>query len=199
MIVIKYGGSLMDYKAAEKKILKNIKNLARNDSVIVVHGGGKEITAALAKSKIQTNFINGLRYTDNKSIKIVEKVLERIQSRIAKKLNNATTIKKVVIASRVKKLGYVGKYLTANLPKIKDVLNKGKIAVISPVGKSKKGEILNLNADEVAAGLAVQLKTEKLVFFTDVEGVLNNSKKTIPTINCRYIADLIKNRSLPEE
>lgn len=191
MIVIKYGGSLMDDKSAEKKILKNIKKFAEKNTVIVVHGGGKEITNELKKSKIETKFVHGLRYTDGKSIKIVEKVLENIQAQLVKKLKNAIAIKKAVIGKRVEELGYVGKFTSVKFLEIEKVLEKGKIAVISPVGKNKSGQILNFNADEVAGGIAAQVKAKKLIFFTDVKGVLDEDKKTIPVINVSQITDLI--------
>ncbi|MBI5573473.1 MAG: acetylglutamate kinase [Elusimicrobia bacterium] len=191
MIVIKYGGSLMDDKSAEKKIIKNIKQFAKKNPVVVVHGGGKEITNALKKSKIETKFVHGLRYTDVKSIKIVEKVLENIQDKLVKKLKNAVAIKKVVIGKRVKELGYVGKFTSAKLLEIEKVLKKNKIAVISPVGKNKAGQILNFNADEVAGGIAAQVKAKKLIFFTDVPGVLDVQKKTISVIKIGNIKKLI--------
>lgn len=181
----------MDDKSAEKKILKNIKKIAEKNPVIVVHGGGKGITNALKKSKIETKFINGLRYTGGRSIKIVEKVLENIQDKLAKKLKNAVAIKKAVVGDRVKKLGYVGKFTSAKLSEIEKVLEKGKIAVMSPVGKNKSGQILNFNADEVAGGVAARVKAKKLIFFTDVPGVLDGNKKTIPVINTSQITNLI--------
>src|SRR3989339_323551 len=98
VIVIKYGGSLMDDRNAEKAVLENI------------------------------------------------------QRRIAKELKNAVVIKKAVIGKRLKELGYVGKFTNAEISKINEVLNKKKIAVISPVGKSKDGQILNFNADDIAEG-----------------------------------------------
>ncbi|MFH1540530.1 MAG: acetylglutamate kinase [Elusimicrobiota bacterium] len=192
LIVIKYGGSLMDNKSAEKKILKTINKFAEKKSVIVVHGGGKEITIALKKSKIETKFINGLRYTNKKSIKIVEKVLENIQKRIAKKIKNAVATKKVIVGKRIKKLGYVGKFVFINSPKIKKYLSKNKTIILSSVGQTKTGQILNLNADEVASGCASFLKAEKLIFFTDVKGVLDNDEKTIPVIKIKNIKNLIK-------
>lgn len=181
----------MDDKSAEKKIIKNIKKFAKENSVIVVHGGGKEITNALKKSKIETKFVHGLRYTDAKSIKIAEKVLENIQDKLAKKLKNAVAIKKAVTGKRVKELGYVGKFISAKILEIEKVLKKGKIAVISPVGKNKNGQILNFNADEVAGGLAAQVKAKKLIFFTDVRGVLGDKKKTIASIKTGDIKKLI--------
>ncbi|MDO8734965.1 MAG: acetylglutamate kinase, partial [Elusimicrobiota bacterium] len=159
--------------------------------IIVVHGGGKEITNAIKKSKIETKFVHGLRYTGGKSIKIVEKVLENIQDKLAKKLKNAVAIKKAVIGKRVRELGYVGKFTSAKILEIETVLKKGKIAVISPVGKNKSGQILNFNADEVAGGIAAQVKAKKLIFFTDVPGILDENKKTIPVINILQITNLI--------
>lgn len=194
LIVIKYGGSLMNDKSAEKKILKNIKKIAQKNSVIVVHGGGKEITDTLKKSKIEARFVDGLRYTDVKSIKIVEDVLENIQERIAKKLKNAIAIKKAAVGIRVKELGYVGSFISAKIPKIKKALSKGKIVVLSSVGKTKSGQVLNFNADEVAGGVASLLKAEKLIFFTDVKGVLDNNKKVIPTIKIENIKNLIRKK-----
>ncbi|MDD5687741.1 MAG: acetylglutamate kinase [Elusimicrobia bacterium] len=191
IVVIKYGGSLLDDKNAEKIILKNIINYAKNNSVIVVHGGGKEISNALGKANIEVKFINGLRYTGKKAINIVENVLENIQYRIAKKLNNAVAIKKVVIGKRIKELGHVGRFVSAKIPEIQKVLSDKKIAVISPVGKTITGQILNLNADEVAGGVASNIKAQKLLFFTDVKGVLDNNKKTIPVIKVLEIKKLI--------
>jgi len=191
LVVIKYGGSLMDAKSVEKKIIKNIKKFAKKNPVIVVPGGGKEITNALKKSKIETKFVHGLRYTDGKSIKIVEKVLENIQDKVVKKLKNALAIKKAVIGERVKKLGYVGKFTSAKFLEIGKVLKKSKIAVVSPVGKNKTGQILNFNADEVAGGIAAQVKAKRLIFFTDVPGVLDKNKKTIPIIKIGNIKKLI--------
>lgn len=181
----------MDAQSAEKKIIKNIKKFAKKNPVIVVHGGGKEITNELRKSKIKTKFVHGLRYTDAKSIKIVEKTLENIQDKLVEKLKTAEAIKKAVIGKRVKELGYVGKFITAKFLEIKTALEKSKIAVISPVGKDKTGQILNFNADEVAGGLAARLKAKKLIFFTDVPGVLDNKGKTITTIKIRDIKNLI--------
>jgi len=181
----------MDDKTAEKKILKNIKKFAKKNPVIVVHGGGKEITNALKKSKIETKFVHGLRYTGGKSIKIVEKVLENIQDKLAKKLKNAVAIKKAVIGERVEELGCVGKFTSAKFLEIEKVLEKGKIAVISPVGKNKSGQILNFNADEVAGGIAAQVKAKKLIFFTDVKGVLDAQKKTITAIKIGSIKKLM--------
>ncbi|OGS45767.1 MAG: acetylglutamate kinase [Elusimicrobia bacterium RIFOXYD2_FULL_34_15] len=191
VIVIKYGGSLMDDRNAEKAVLKNILSISKKNPVIVVHGGGKDITSALKKANIETKFINGFRYTDEKAIKIVEGVLENIQRRIAKELKNAVVIKKAVIGKRLKELGYVGKFTNAEISKINEVLNKKKIAVISPVGKSKDGQILNFNADDIAGCIAAIYKAKKLIFFTDVEGVLNSNKKTIPQIKTPDIKKLI--------
>ena len=132
-----------------------------------------------------------MRYTDGKSIKIVEKVLENIQGKLAKKLKNAVTIKKAVIGERVEELGYVGKFTSVKVLEIEKVLKKGKIAVISPVGKNKRGHILNFNADEVAGGIAAQVKAKKLIFFTDVPGVLDDKKKTITAIKIGDIKKLV--------
>ena len=191
IIVIKYGGSLMDNRITERSILKNIQKFSERNFVVVVHGGGKKITDALRKANIKTKFVNGLRYTDKQSIKIVENVLEKVQSKIAEKLKKAVAVKKVITGKRIKTLGYVGKFVSAEIPEIKRVIARKKIAVISSVGKSKNGYVLNFNADEAAAGIASQLRAKKLIFFTSVKGVLDSNKKTIPVIKVLDIKGLI--------
>lgn len=195
IIVIKYGGSLMDDKVSEKIIFKNIEKLSRKNSVIVVHGGGKEITNALGKAGIETKFINGLRYTDEKAMKIVGRVLGKIQGAIAKQLKSAVAVKKAVIGKRNKALGYVGRFVSAEVLRIKKVIaGEKRIAVISPVGKTPAGQSINLNADDAASGIAVLFKARKLVFFTDVKGVLDKNGKTIPVINTSDIKNLISKK-----
>ncbi|MBN1384533.1 MAG: acetylglutamate kinase [Elusimicrobia bacterium] len=191
IIVVKYGGSLMDNRSAEKKIFKDIKKFSKKNSVIVVHGGGKKITNALEKANIETRFINGLRYTDSRTVKIVERVLEKIQDVIAKQLKNAVAVKKAVIGKRNEMLGYVGRFVSVKLPEVKKVIDRKKIVVISPAGKTPDGQILNLNADEVASGIAIFLKAKKLVFFTDVKGVLDRNGKTISVIKISDIKNLM--------
>ena len=184
----------MDDKNAEKAVLRNVLRFSKKYSVIVVHGGGKDITKALNKANIETKFVNGLRYTDGKAIKIVEKVLESIQIRIAKKLKNAIALKKAFLGVKINSLGYVGRFCCAKVQMINSVIEEGKIAVISPIGKTKKEQILNFNADEVASGIATIYKAKKLIFFTDVKGVLDSNKKTISNIKISDVDNLIKER-----
>ena len=182
----------MDNKASNAKIIKYINKLSVNNSVIVVHGGGKAISKAMENAGIKPRFVNGLRYTCPKSIKIVKNVLEGLQKSIVKKLKNSIAITGISYGKMIKKLGYAGKFEKANTDIILSTLNAGKICVLNCLGRNKKGVWLNMNADDVASGIACSIKADKLIFFTNVSGVLDKNGHTIGTINKRRIEKLIK-------
>jgi len=192
ILVIKYGGSLMDNNKSNEKIIKNIKKLSGKNSVIVVHGGGRAISKAMENAGIKPRFVKGLRYTDAKSVKIVRRVLEGLQKKIVKKLKSSIAITGISYGKRIKKLGYVGKFEKADTGAILSALKDDKICVLNCLGRNKKGVWLNMNADDVASGIACSLKADKLIFFTNVSGVLDKTGRTISTINKRSIEKLIK-------
>jgi acetylglutamate kinase len=181
IIVIKYGGKAMINNELKESVMKDIallKSLGINP--IIVHGGGPEITKEMEKAKLKPKFVNGLRVTDEKTVKIIKKVFSKINNEIRKLLEQfevkAEKVEKCLIAKqKEKKLGLVGKITKVEKSKILKAIKNDKIPVISPLGTGN-GKTYNINADTVATKIAIALKAEKLTIMTDVDGVIENEK-----------------------
>lgn len=179
IVVIKLGGNAMheiEHAIDDIVLLKHI-----GIKPIVVHGGSYEIDKELKKSKITPKFINGLRYTDKVTIKIVQKVFKRINKAIvniikahgAKAINANGLIK---TKQKSPELGLVGEIIDIDRERILKMLKLGFIPVISPLGIGNDKRKYNINADTAASHIAVALHAEKLTILTDVDGVLINGK-----------------------
>ena len=201
IIVIKCGGSvLLDSKLFNQFVedISILNKLCLN--IIIVHGGGKNIKKKLDENKIETRFINGLRVTDEKSIRIVENSLNELNSEIVKKLsekqckvfsiNSKNNIIKVNKISN--ELGYVGNPKVVNHKIIKQLLNNKKIPVIVPMGNGNDNKIYNINADTAAGSIAKSLTSRRLLLMTDVKGVLDKNKKLIPLLNSNFAKKMIE-------
>ena len=201
IIVIKCGGSvLLDSKLFNQFVedISVLNKLCLN--VIIVHGGGKNIKKKLDENKIETRFINGLRVTDEKSIRIVENSLNELNSEIVKKLsekqckvfsiNSKNNIIKVNKISN--ELGYVGNPKVVNHKIIKQLLNNKKIPIIVPMGNGNDNRIYNINADTAAGSIAKSLTSRRLLLMTDVKGVLDKNKKLIPLLNSNFAKKMIE-------
>jgi acetylglutamate kinase len=200
IVVIKYGGSVIDEEVYADSILSDIAFLQHlGISVVVVHGGGKEISNRMRDVGIIPKFINGLRYTDKKTISIVDSVLSKsINPRIIKSLSvrgakaGSLPGKKVlkgkklnaVSTSTGKKedLGFVGDVHQVNRSPILGLLKQGIIPVITPLAAGAGGSVLNINADIAAAKIASEIKATHLVFLSDVNGILEDSQHPDSTI-----------------
>ncbi|MEA3305704.1 MAG: acetylglutamate kinase [Candidatus Omnitrophota bacterium] len=191
VIVVKYGGSALVNKKKRHSVLKDIifMSLAGMKPVIV-HGGGPFINKKLKKLKCGTRFIDGLRVSGEKEVKIIEDVLSRINRRIVREIaalgGNACGLagKKIIKVKRhrkFKELGYVGEIRFIDTGRIKSVYSKDSIPVISPLGTGKDKNIYNINADQASAHVARALAAEKLALLTNVEGVYKdiNNKDTL--------------------
>ncbi len=186
-VVIKYGGSLMvkdDLKPLFAEDIVLLKYVGINP--VIVHGGGKEISKWLQKVGKKSTFIDGLRFTDSETMEITEMVVSgKINNEVVSLLNqaggravgvsgkaaNLFTARKI----RSKKdldLGFVGDITEINESLIHTLCGEGYIPVISPVSSSKNGESLNLNADHVASEIAKSLNAHKLIYLTDINGVM---------------------------
>lgn len=199
--VVKFGGSLTKNKEAQKKFIKDLAQLSKKENIILIHGGGPEINALLEKLNIESKFVNGLRYTDEKTLEVVEMAL----SGKVNKMLTAELIKcgvqsvgisakdgSIAVCQLIKDLGFVGKPVKIN-KKLLDVLMKnGFLPVLSSVGIDKNANAVNINADLLATSVAVSFKASKLIFLTDVAGVLDINKKTIKEIKIKNIDNLIK-------
>ena len=179
IVVIKFGGNAMSEMRHVIEDIVLLKHIGIKP--VVVHGGGPEIDKELKKAKIKIRFINGLRYSDNKTIKIVEKVFLKINHDIVSNLKshgaeaiNAAGVVKV--KQKNPKLGLVGEVKKVDSNKILKIINKGFIPVISPLGIGNGSKHYNINADTAASNIAVALKAEKLTILTNVDGVIINKK-----------------------
>jgi acetylglutamate kinase len=200
IVVIKFGGSLSSNKAAWKKFMSDLSSLVKKNNIVLVHGGGPEVSSWLERLGIATKFVDGLRYTDEASLEVVEMVLsgkvnKTIVSELLKNKINSVGISckdgSVCISTRNDKLGFVGEPCKVNDKLIQVLLKNKFLPVVSSLSINAKGETLNVNADSVAMALAKALKAKRLILLTDVEGVLDSHKKTIRRIRAKEIPGLI--------
>jgi len=185
-IVIKYGGSAVDERGLDPAILEDIMfmNYAGMRPV-VVHGGGPYISKMMKASGVEPRFIGGRRYTDEKSLAIIERALATINGKIVSALKRMGASAFGMSGGengliRVKKmkgdadLGYVGKVTAVDTTVLKRLIRDNIIPVIYPLGRGRDRHLYNVNADDVASEIAVALKAEKFVLLTNVRGVLRD-------------------------
>ena len=179
IVVIKFGGNAM---SEMKPVIEDIVLLKHiGIKPVVVHGGGPEIDKELKKAKIKTRFINGLRHTDDKTMKIVKKVFSKINHDIVSNLKNhgAKAINApgiIKVKQKSPKLGLVGEITKINNNRILKIINNGFIPVISPLGIGNNNKHYNINADTAASHTATALNAEKLTILTNVDGIIINKK-----------------------
>lgn len=185
VVVIKYGGNAMINEHLKEQVMEDIVLLHLiGVKVVVVHGGGPEISELMKKLGKETEFIDGLRVTDKETIDIVQmalagKVNKTLVNLIEMKGGKAMGIsgmdgRLIEAKPQSKKLGYVGKVTKINADPITDLLEKGYIPVISTLGCDKEGNTYNINGDTAAAHIAGALKAKRLIMMTDIAGVLRD-------------------------
>lgn len=185
IIVIKYGGNAMINEKLKDSVMRDIVLLSLiGVKVVLVHGGGPEITDMLKKIGKQTEFVNGLRVTDKETVDIVQMVLTgKINKSLVNLIENKggkamglSGIDGHMIEAKVKdeRLGFVGEITNVNVQPILDVIEKGYIPVVSTVGCDADNNVYNINADTAAAKIAGELKAESLISMTDISGILKD-------------------------
>lgn len=208
--VIKYGGSAMTEEGLRENFAKDVVLLRYvGIRVVVVHGGGPQISQTLERLGIKPHFVGGMRKTDEETMHVVEMVLsgdinKDIVALInrhsgkniyavglsgrdgqlirAKKLDKEAYFRELGLEVPEEDIGYVGQVEGVNVELLQTLMEKGYIPVIAPVGVGKEGEAYNINADLVASEVAKALKAEKLIFLTDTEGVKDKEGKLISTL-----------------
>ena len=205
-IVIKCGGSVLVDHNLFINFINDISILNKLGFIpIIIHGGGKRISMKLNDEGIKSNFIDGLRITDEKSIRIVEEVLNIFNKEITDALkenncdsqgitNKQNNILKV--EQENEKLGYVGNPKEINQSIIEQIVKEKKVPVIAPLGLDKNNQVFNINADTAAGAIAKKLNARRLIIMSDIEGVLDNDKKLISEINTDKINKLIKDETI---
>ena len=200
VIVVKYGGSLLDDPAHRQDFLKDVAALSKKAKVVLVHGGGKEITRALDQKGIKAQFVNGLRVTDDVTMQIVEEVLGRLNQLIVKQLVDAGIRAEgysgktdhLLRAEPLPDLGRVGKPKQVYIPAFGNVLRKLSTPVFYSVAEDTSGGSLNINADDFALALALSCQARRLVFLTDAGGILDSNGQKIPKIDRALAEQLIQ-------
>lgn len=185
IVVIKYGGNAMTSEKLKDSVMRDIVLLwLIGVKVVLVHGGGPEITDMLDKLGKKTEFVGGLRVTDKETADIVQMVLagkvnKGLVNLIENKGGNAIGLSGVdghmiEAAPKSADLGFVGDITKVNVKPILDVIDKGYIPIVSTVGCDKEGNIYNINADTAAAKIAGALGAESLISMTDICGILKD-------------------------
>ena len=184
-VVVKYGGNAMTNDALKQAVMSDIVLLSLvGIRIVLVHGGGPEINAMLKKTGKESRFVNGLRYTDEETMNIVQMVL---CGKVNKDLVDLLHLHKgkavglcgldghmIEAEQKDPELGLVGEITKVDPQMINDVLDKGYIPVISTVASGGDGQVYNINADTAAARIAAEIKAVNLILMTDIAGLLEN-------------------------
>ena len=206
IIVIKCGGSVLLEKNLFNQFIEDISVINKLGlSAVVVHGGGKNIQKKLDEHNLKSVFIDGLRVTDEKTIKIVEEALLELNFEILSEINNhhANSVSispkrnnVISVTPEKKELGFVGTPVEIKKDIILEIINKKKVPLIVPMGIGEDNNVYNINADIAAGAIAKELKARRLLLMTDVEGVLDKSKNLISEINSSMANEMLENKTI---
>ncbi len=206
IVVVKYGGNAMINDKLKEAVMGDIVLLSLiGIKVVLVHGGGPEITEMLGKIGKKSQFINGLRVTDSETMDVVQMVLagkvnknlvNLLQSKGGKAIGLCGVDGHMLKAKQIdKELGFAGEITDVDVSSILDVLEKGYIPVVSTVGFDEKGNTYNINADTAAARIAGALQAESLISMTDIVGLLKDKEDEstlIPKVTVSQVPQLIE-------
>ena len=185
IVVVKYGGNAMINEDLKQQVMEDVVLLTLiGAKVVLVHGGGPEITEMLSRVGKKTEFVDGLRVTDKETVEIAQMVLagkvnKSLVNLIEMKGGKAMGISGIdghLIEAEIKdeRLGYVGRITKVNIEPITDLLEKGYIPVVSTIGCDMQGNVYNVNADTAAARIAGAIGAESLLSMTDISGILRD-------------------------
>lgn len=206
IVVVKYGGNAMINEQLKEQVMEDIVLLHLvGVKVVLVHGGGPEISELMTRLGKKTEFVDGLRVTDKEAVEIVQMVLA---GKVNKSLVNLLEMKggkamgisgmdgRLIEAKmRNESLGYVGSITNVNIEPVTDLLEKGYIPVISTLGCDRDGNTYNINGDTAAAFIAGALGAERLIMMTDIAGILrdrDNADTLIPLITVDEAVELFR-------
>ena len=193
-VVVKYGGAAMENPDLVESVMRDIVFLETvGINPVVVHGGGKAITAAMRQENLTARFVDGFRVTDEASIRIIDRVLgEVISPSLVEKIRElggkaeVLSGKDVLHAEKAPPrvdatgskidLGFVGDIISTNVSHVQKLIDSEIVPIISPLGRGADGQIYNINADIAAAKIAQALKAHKIIYLSDVNGVRRDPK-----------------------
>ena len=185
IVVVKYGGNAMQSEALKEQVMEDITLLHLiGVKVVLVHGGGPEISSLMNKIGLKPTFVDGLRVTDKETVDVVQMVLagkinkslvRYLESKGAKAMGISGIDGKLIVAKQKSEaLGYVGEIEKINIKPVFDLLEKGYIPVVSTIATGEDGETYNINGDTAAAHIAGALAAERMILMTDIAGILRD-------------------------
>jgi len=207
IVVIKYGGNAMVDELLKQAVMDDVVLLSLiGIKVVLVHGGGPEITSAMNRMGLESRFVNGLRYTDKETVKVVQMVLAgktnkdlvcKLQRSGGKAVGLCGLDGDMIRAEKLESeddLGYVGDIQRINTELITNQLAAGFIPVVATLGYDDWGNVYNINADTAAAQIAAELKAENLILMTDIRGLLrdkDDDSTLISSVNISEVPSLV--------
>jgi acetylglutamate kinase len=206
-IVVKYGGAALEHQEFFKPTINDIAFLQKvGANIVVVHGGSRQLNERMKEKGLEVTSIDGLRYTSDKTIEEAKIVFSEINAQVVSLLQQGGVTAvgllgdedSIIQASlkNFKMYGYVGNVKNVDVTRIKAIILQGKVPVISALGRTVDGQVLNINADEVASAVASALCSDIFMFITDVEGVFQNPKDSSSVLS--YIDDEVIEKLLSE-
>lgn len=213
IVVVKYGGNAMTSDELKSSFCQDVAALQNlGIQVVVVHGGGPQISSMLDKMQVESRFEGGMRVSSKEVVDVAEMVLcgsvnKEISSKICQAGGSAIGVsgrddgilqcKKQVNKDGID-LGFVGEVETVNTDTLRGLLSRGICPVVSPIGVGLPGDnsVYNVNADVAAGRIAGELKAARVLFLTDIAGVLDKEKKLIPSLNVKQVNDLISDETI---
>lgn len=217
VVVVKYGGNAMINEELKQQVMEDIVLLwLIGVKVVLIHGGGPEITEMMKKLGKKSEFVDGLRVTDEETIDIVQMVLtgkvnKSLVNLLEMKGGNAiglsgTDARLIEATMKDERLGYVGDVTNINIDPVLGLLERGYIPVISTIGCDKEGNVYNINGDTAAAHIAGALNAERLIMMTDIDGILEDKddpdtlipELTISEIQMLYDRGIVSGGMIPK-
>ncbi len=210
IVVVKYGGNAMISEELKHQVMEDLVLLwLVGVRVVLVHGGGPEITETLNQLGKESKFVDGLRVTDKETVDVVQMVLA---GKINKSLVNLIETmggkamgisgidgKMIKAVQKDERLGFVGKITEVNVQPIHDLLDNGYIPIVSTIACDDEGNVYNINADTAAAQIAGELKAERLITMTDIAGILRDKddpSTLIPEIDTKSAVALFRDGTI---
>jgi acetylglutamate kinase len=216
VIIIKYGGSILGDEKIRQSVLEDIVFLNfMGLRPILVHGGGPNISERMRATGKKTEFVEGMRVTDQETLALVEEELLILNALIVKELNelgakavglngkdnDLIQVEKKKAKSGQLDIGLVGQIKEINTQLLSDELKKDKVVVVLPMGRGKDKKNYNVNADEVASSIAANMQAEKFVLLTNVKGIMRNAEDAnsfISTLTVAEVNGLIENKIIQQ-
>ena len=207
-IVVKIGGSVLNDEKLFKILIEDISILKKmNFNPILVHGGGKRLTAKLNQLNIESKFVEGLRVSNKNVVKIAEEVFIEFNKEILNEIKNYSVNAKSITSKEnniisvkpiSKELGFVGTPYEVNTEILKKIINANEIPIIAPLGLNSDSQVYNVNADDIATFVASSLNARRLIMISDVAGVLDKENNLISEINSTKAKEMISSGEITQ-